>query len=275
MNEVMPSTLYVVGTPIGNTEEISFRAVKTLRGVDYILCEDTRHSLGLLNALEISKPLRAHHKFNERATVDAIVSDLKQGKSVALITDAGMPCVSDPGNLLVSACREQGVSVTVVSGPCAAIDALVLSGMDSTRFCFVGFLPDKNKERAQLLSKFCEVEATLIFYVPPHSLNEDLVTLYRGLGARKAVLVREITKIHEETIETVLCETPDFAARGEYVVIVEGAPKRQDPLLALSPQEHLNRLIEEGADRKSAIKTVASARGLTRNDVYQLTVKKE
>ena len=273
MNEVEKGTLYVVGTPIGNLEELSPRAVKTLSDVDLFLCEDCRRTLGLLNAFGIAKPLRAHHKFNEKATVDGITAELSSGKSVALVSDAGMPCVSDPGHLLVEACRERGIPVSVVSGPCAAVDALVLSGLDSTRFCFVGFLPERTRDRKKLLQDFSRVPATLIFYIAPHRLNEDLADLYFGLGARQAALVREITKLHEETVKFTLCEKPDFVPRGEYVVVVEGAGELPDEMLSLSVEEHLAAVIASGADEKTAVKQVASARGLPKNDVYKLTVK--
>jgi len=273
MEEIRKGTLYVVGTPIGNLEEISHRAVRILGGVDCILCEDCRHTLGLLNALEITKPLRSHHKFNEKATVDGIIAELKSGATLALVTDAGMPCISDPGNILVDACRREGVPCTVVSGPCAAINALALSGMDTTHFCFVGFLPDRNKDRKALLERFSHVEATLVFYVPPHGLNRDLKDLYQAYGARKACFAREITKLHEEVVRFTLSAEPDFEARGEYVVLVEAGQAKPDDLLSLSTKEHLEALLATGMEQKTAIKTVASARGLAKNDVYRLTVK--
>ena len=273
MEEIQKGTLYVVATPIGNLDEITHRAVRVLSEVDLILCEDTRHTLGLCNALGISKPLRAHHKFNEKATVDGIVQELKGGATYALVSDAGMPCISDPGNLLVNACREQGVPCTVVSGPCALVNALVLSGMDTAHFCFVGFLPDRNRDRKELLNRFAHVEATLVFYVPPHGLNRDLKDLYEAYGARKACFAREITKLHEEVVRFTLTPEPDFTARGEYGVLVEAGTAKTDELLTLSTREHLDALLAQGMDQKSAIKAVASARGLSKNEVYQLTVK--
>jgi 16S rRNA (cytidine1402-2'-O)-methyltransferase len=261
--------LYIVATPIGNLSEITLRALETLKGADYILCEDCRHSLKLLNHYGISKPLVPHHKFNERAGVAKIVDGLRAGKNIALITDAGMPCISDPGGVLVSECIREGLEYTVVSGACAAVNAVVLSGFPSG-FLFYGFLPDKKKQRVEELSKLLEVEQTLVFYSPPHSLPADLDDLFAAFGKREACLVREISKIHEEAVRFVLGSAPALTQAGECVLLVRGA-ERPDPAKAESGGR-FGGTAADGAKPPDAYEKL-KALGLSRNELYKLLLE--
>ena len=189
--------LYFVATPIGNLKDISLRALEVLKSVDEIACEDTRHSLGLLNAYEIKKPLTSYHKFNEREAGEKIIEKLKSGKNIAVITDAGMPVVSDPGNVLTQMLIDEGLEFTVIPGACAFVSALVLGGLDSSKFCFLGFMPTKSTERIAFLEKYKDLDVTLIFYSAPHDVKKDIESIYSVFGDRKAVAVKEITKLHE------------------------------------------------------------------------------
>ena len=181
--------LYFVATPIGNLKDITLRAIEVLKSVDEIACEDTRHSLGLLNAYDIKKPLFAYHKFNERESGEKIIEKLKAGKNIAVITDAGMPVVSDPGNILSQMLVEEGLDFTVVPGACAVVSALVLGGLDSSRFCFLGFMPSKSSERKEFLEKYKNLDMTLIFYSAPHDVKKDIESIYSVFGERRAVAV--------------------------------------------------------------------------------------
>lgn len=264
--------LYIVATPIGNLKDITYRAVEVLGSVDVIACEDTRHSLKLLSAYGISKPLVAYHKFNERAEGQRLVDMLKEGKNVALITDAGTPVISDPGNVLINMLIENELEYTVVPGANAFVPALVLSGFDASRFTFIGFLPEKNKDRERLLDKYKNSDATLIFYCAPHDVVKTVGYLYASLGARRACAVREITKLHESVERFNLEEGYPNEPRGEYVILVEGA-EEVCPYEGLSVKEHLEKYLAEGLDKKEAVKRVAKERGLPKNEVYQLTVE--
>lgn len=263
--------LYVVATPIGNLEEITLRALRVLREADYILCEDCGHSLKLLNHYEISKPLKRYQKFNERVASGRIIADLKAGKNIALITDAGMPCISDPGSILLRECIAEKVEYTVVSGASAAINAVVLSGMDAP-FCFVGFLPEKKKKREELLNQYNTTPAALVFYSPPHNLNYDLQTLYEVFGSREISIIKEISKMHESIEHTVLRDGLTFEARGEYVLVVRGAEKIQDSFEDKTVEQCLIKLLSSGLDTNSAIKQVAAQKKLSKNEVYQVYI---
>ena len=193
--------LYIVGTPIGNLKDISLRALEVLKSVDEIACEDTRHSLALLNAYQIKKSLSSCHKFNEKEAGEKLIEKLKEGKNIALISDAGMPVVSDPGNVLVNMLIENGLEFTVVPGACAFVSALILSGLDSSRFAFLGFMPEKSSQRTEFLERYKDLDMTLIFYSAPHDVKKDVESIYKVFGDRRAVTVREITKLHE-TVES-------------------------------------------------------------------------
>ena len=264
--------LYIVATPIGNLKDITYRAVEVLSSVDVIACEDTRHSLKLLSAYGIKKPLVSYHKFNERESGEKLAELLKEGKNVALITDAGTPVISDPGNVLVKILIENGLEYTVIPGANAFVPALILSGFDASRFVFLGFLPEKNKDRKELVSRYSSLDATLIFYSAPHDLAKDVEFLSSALGNREACAVREITKLHESVVHFNLAEGYPEEPRGEYVLIVGGA-KEENGFEKLTAEEHLELYINGGMDRKEAVKRVAKERGVSKNEIYKLTLK--
>lgn len=263
--------VYFVATPIGNLKDITYRAVEVLRSVDVIFCEDTRHSLRLLSAYDIKKPLKSCHKFNEREAAEKIIAAARDG-DVAVISDAGMPVISDPGNVVCRALRENGVDYTVCPGANAALSALVLSAFPADRFLFLGFLPEKAGERRELLKKYADTEATLIFHVAPQDLERDIKSLYEEFGERRACAVREITKLHESAILFNLSEGYAGDTRGEFVLIVGGAEKRESPLNALSEREHIMYYIGQGLTKKDAVKRAAADRGVTKSEMYKFSL---
>lgn len=264
--------LYFVATPIGNLKDISLRAIEVLKQVDEIACEDTRHSLGLLNAYEIKKPLFSYHKFNERESGEKIIEKLKQGKNIAVITDAGMPVVSDPGNVLTQMLIENDLEFTVVPGASACLSALVLSGLDSSRFCFLGFLPQKQSERKEFLTKYKALDTTLIFHSAPHDVKKDIETIYSVFGERRAVAVKEITKLHENVERFNLSQNLSKEPKGEYVLLVEGATSINENL-NLSEKEHVELYISQGMDKKEALKKVAKERGVSKSSLYKYVIE--
>ena len=266
--------LYVVATPIGNLKDISYRAIEVLGSVDVIACEDTRHSLKLLSAYGIKKPLVAYHKFNERSEGEKLVSLLKGGKTVALITDAGTPVISDPGNVLVKLLIENELEYTVIPGANAFVPALVLSGFDATRFAFIGFLPEKTRDREALLNKYKALDMTLIFYSAPHDVVKTVGYLHSVFGNRKACAVREITKLHESVEHFNLQDGYPNEPRGEYVILVEGA-EEVDESAQMTAEEHLKKYLSEGLDKKEAVKKVAKERGVPKNEIYKIALEIE
>lgn len=268
----MQGTLYIIATPIGNLKDISYRAVEVLNSADLIACEDTRHSLVLLNAWQIKKPLICYHKFNENNAAQNIIEEVKKGKNVAVISDAGTPCISDPGQILVKLAIESGIKYTVIPGAAAFLNALVLSGFDSQRFMFAGFLPQKNKQRQDFLENLKYVDCTLIFYTPPHDIEKDINSIYKVLGERDFAAVKEITKLHERVIFGKLSQGLSEQARGEYVLIVEGGKPRQNPLNSLSIQQHIKHYTESGLELMEAVKQTAKDRKLPKNEVYKHTI---
>lgn len=262
--------LYLVGTPIGNLKEFNNYAVGILNKVDYILCEDTRTSSVLLNHYQIKKPLKSYHKFNEREMLNKIVDDLKSGKDVALISDAGMPAVSDPGNILVNEVKQQNLEYTVVSGPCALINAFILSGY-SAPFTFIGFLPEKNKDVTNLLMQYKNVQSTLIFYVSCHNIEKDFNTLLNVFGDREVCVVREITKMFEEKTFTTLKQGYSGDKRGEFVLVLNNNIQDNE-LNTLSVKEHLLHYINQGFSKQDAIKFVCADRGLKKSEVYKVAI---
>ena len=264
--------VYFVATPIGNLGDISLRALETLRGADVIFCEDTRHTLKLLNHFEIKKPLVACHKFNETAAAEKLVSLAEEGKTVAVVTDAGTPVISDPGNILVNALRENGVEYTLIPGACAFVAALVLSGFPADVFAFLGFLRGKTSEKRAFLQGYADFCGTLIFYSAPQDVDADVRLLAEVLGDRPACAVREITKIHESVEHFNLAEGLAGEKRGEYVLVVEGAPQAENPLNALSVREHVLAYMEQGLDKKEALKRTARDRGVSKSDIYRETI---
>ena len=269
--------VYFIATPIGNLKDISLRALEVLRGCDCVFCEDTRHSLKLLNHYEIKKPLYACHQFNERAAADKLISLAREGKQVAVVTDAGTPVISDPGNVLASAMREAGVEFTLIPGACAFVAALVLSAFPADRFSFIGFLRGKKSEKRALLQEYASDRGTLVIYSAPQDVDDDVALLFEAFGPRKAAAVREITKIHESVeyfgLETGLAGEK----RGEYVLLVQGAEKSESPLNSLSVSEHVAHYAKQGMEQKEAFKRVAKDRCVSKSEIYRemITQKEE
>lgn len=268
--------LYIIATPIGNIKEITLRALDVLNAVDVIAAEDTRHTAVLLNEYTIKKPLISYQKFNERASAEKLVGYLAEGKDVALVSDAGMPLISDPGSVLLREVIARGLDYTVVSGPCALVNALVLSGLPTENFCMVGFLPEKKIDRKRLIDKFARLTCTLVFYTPPHNVEDDLAFLYEALGARRVAVVREISKLHEEVIRGVLGQPFSFTVKGEMVLVVEGAPETGEVLTErLTLEEHIRHYIGIGLDKKAAVKQVAADRKIAKSVVYAAALDME
>lgn len=265
----------IVVTPIGNLGDITYRAVETLKNADAVYCEDTRRTAVLFSRYGIKTPLRVYEKFGEARTAESIIRGLKAGENYALVSDAGTPLVSDPGGVIVRRLREEGLEYTVVGSGCAAVSALVLSGMDSSAFCFVGFLPEKNADRKRTLDRFRDLTATLVFYVAPHDLAQTEKYLAAELGGRRAALVREISKLHEECVTFTLGFLPeDVTVKGEMVLVVEGAPEASERLSALGVDEHYSHYLSLGMDEKSAIKAVARDRGVSKSEIYAAVKRK-
>ena len=264
--------IYFVATPIGNLKDITLRALETLRDCDVIFCEDTRHTIGLLNAYEIKKPLSSCHKFNEREAAEKIVRLSREGKNICIVSDAGMPAVSDPGREVIAVLRENGVPFTVLPGANAFLSALVLGGYPAEGATFVGFLPDKNKDRREKLEAYRDYAGTLAFHCAPQDVDDYVAAMYAVWGDRRACAVREITKLHEETQFFTLAEGLKGEKRGEYVLLVEGAEKKQNPLCALSVREHVRHYMDLGEDKKEALKLAARDRGVSKNALYKETL---
>ncbi len=261
-----------VATPIGNLKDITLRALETLKAADVIFCEDTRHTLKLLNAYEIKKPLCACHKFNERAAAEKIISAAREGKAVAVVSDAGMPVISDPGNVVCRALREEGVDYTVIPGANAALSALVLSALPADGFAFIGFLPDKAGEKRRLLEKYKDLDLTLVLHVAPQDVDRDICAVYEVFGNRKACAVREITKLHEEAVHFELKDGLAGEKRGEYVLVIEGA-ENENPLCKLSVKDHLLHYISGGMAKKDAVKQVAKDRNAAKSEIYKIALE--
>ena len=268
--------LYLVATPIGNRGEMTPRAIEVLKACDYIAAEDTRNSGQLMASFGIDKPFISCHEHNEEEASARILSLLKEGKRVCFVSDAGYPCLSDPGSRLVANCIENGIKVAVTSGPSAAINALVCSGLDSTHFHFEGFLPAKDSERIARLNEINELPETLIFYESPHRIGKTLFSLVGTLGDRQAVIARELTKTHEEYIRGTLsefCLLDESTLRGEMVIVVEGARKKQSDLTDNEIALALRDQLEFGRKPKEAIKVVAEGTGVGKNRVYDIYLK--
>ena len=261
--------IYFAATPIGNLKDITLRVLETLKEADAIFCEDTRHTLKLLSAYDIKKPLYACHKFNESEAADKIIALSREGKNVCIVSDAGMPVISDPGAVVARKLNEAGEKFTVLPGACAFVSALALSAFPAEQFTFLGFLPDKTGERKKVLSAYSASQATLIFHAAPQDVDAYVKVMYEVLGDRAACIVREITKIHEEVVRFRLSEGLPGEKRGEYVLLVEGAKEQKNPLNALSVREHVGAYLAKGLDKKEAIKAVSRDRGVPKNEIYQ------
>lgn len=244
-----------------------------MREADVIFCEDTRHTLKLLNAYEIKKPLFACHKFNEESAAEKIIERANRGENVVIVSDAGMPVISDPGNVVCKALKRANVAYTVVPGATAFACALVLSGMDAAKFTFLGFLPNKKGEKIRFLQAYKTLDTTLAFHSAPQDVDADLAAMYEVFGNRTACAVREITKIHEESVTFSLEEGLSGEKRGEYVLLVEGAPKQENPLNELSEIEHIRYYTEQGMDKKEALKRAAKDRGVPKSVLYKFTIE--
>ena len=269
----MKTMVSFVATPIGNLKDITLRALETLKEADVIFCEDTRHTLKLLNAYEIKKPLQACHKFNETEAAERILEASRLGKKVAVVSDAGTPVVSDPGNLVCKHLREAGEPYTLIPGACAFVAALVLSALDAGRFAFIGFLPEKKGEKIKLLERYKDLDLTLAFHSAPQDVDKDVAAMYEVFGERKAVAVREITKIHEESTPFLLSEGLVGEKRGEYVLVVEGVGEKENPLNELSETEHIKYYMEQGLDKKEALKKAAKDRGVSKSELYPFSIE--
>ena len=264
--------IYFVATPIGNLKDITLRALETLRSVDEIYCEDTRHTLKLLNAYEIKKPLIACHKFNEKAAADKIVQSAREGREIAIVSDAGMPVISDPGNIVCKRLKDEDVPYTVIPGANAFLSALVLSALPAERFAFIGFLPDKNGGRKEVLSRYKDCDLTLCFHVAPQDADKHIASMYEVFGNRSACAVREITKLHEQCRPFNLQDGLTGEKRGEYVIVVEGAKQSENPLNALDAREHIAHYMRSGMDKKEALKLAAKDRGVSKSELYPFTI---
>lgn len=278
--------LYLCATPIGNLSDMSPRIVETLRQVDLIAAEDTRNSIKLLNHFDIHTPMTSYHEYNKVEKAYTLIEKMKEGADVALITDAGTPAISDPGEVLVKMCQEAGISVTSLPGPVACITALTLSGLNTRRFCFEGFLPADKKERAQVLEDLKNEKRTILLYEAPHHLKKTLAVLHEELGERKITICRELTKKFETIMPTTLKDALVYyesnEPRGEYVLVLEGRSaeeieaEKQKGFEEMSIEDHVEMYEKQGFDHKEAMKKAAKDRGITKRDVYQhlLNVKK-
>ncbi len=264
--------LYIVATPIGNLEDITLRAINTLKEVDLIAAEDTRHTLKLLNHLEISKPMISYHRHNEEIRCDNLIKELKLGKNIALVSDAGTPGICDPGEEIIKKCIEENIIIVPIPGACAMINALICSGINTKEFNFLGFLPLNKKSRKEKLEEIKKSKKTVIIYEAPHKLKATLNDLKEILEKRKIVLAREITKIHEEFIREDIEKLIEKAEelKGEMVIIIEGSTqKEENELNTLSLEEHFNFYKNQGFDKKEIIKKIAKDRNVNKNEIYK------
>jgi 16S rRNA (cytidine1402-2'-O)-methyltransferase len=277
-NVIRGGVLYLVATPIGNLSDLSERALKVLREVDFIAAEDTRNTGKLLAYFEISKPMVSYFEHNKRERGEAIVARLKEGQSCALVTDAGTPAISDPGEDLVRLCAENDLTVTSIPGCCAVVNALALSALPTGRFCFEGFLSTNRGERYERLTEIKNDTRTTIFYEAPHKLKKTLSDLLEILGDRKISLCRELTKLNEEVIRTTISGAIAYyeenEVRGEFVLVVEGASKQEllesEFWANMTIEEHLEHYISSGIKKMDAIKSVAKDRNMPKNEVYKI-----
>ncbi|EET62029.1 S-adenosylmethionine-dependent methyltransferase, YraL family [Marvinbryantia formatexigens DSM 14469] len=280
----MAGKLYLCATPIGNLEDMTLRVLRTLQEADLIAAEDTRNSIKLLNHFDIKTPMTSYHEYNKIEKGKDLIRQMQSGKTVALITDAGTPGISDPGEELVRMCYEAGVEVTSLPGACACVTALTLSGLPTRRFCFEAFLPTEKKERQEILKELETETRTIILYEAPHRLVRTLEELAEFLGERGISVCRELTKKHETVFQTTVAEALEYyrehAPKGECVLVIEG--KSRDAIRAeeqkkweeLSVKEHMEHYLSQGIDKKEAMKLVAKDRGVSKRDIYQELLEK-
>jgi len=275
----MAGKLYLCATPIGNLDDITLRVLNTLKEVDLIAAEDTRHSIKLLNHFHIKTPMTSYHEFNKVEKAGYLVEKMRDGMNVALITDAGTPGISDPGEELVKQCYEAGIELTSLPGPVACITALTMSGMGTRRFAFEAFLPSDKKEKQRILEELKNETRTIILYEAPHRLLRTLADLLDTLGDRRISICRELTKKYETVFRTTFSEALAFyeteEPRGEYVIVVEGKKieeiqrEKKQFWESMPVEEHMKKYLSEGMDRKEAMKQVAKDRGVSKRDIYQ------
>jgi len=270
--------LYICATPIGNLSDITPRVIDTLKEVDLIAAEDTRNSIKLLNHFEIKTPMTSYHEFNKYDKADELVSKMQAGKDIAIITDAGTPAISDPGEILVAKCHEAGIPVTSLPGACACITALTLSGLSTRRFAFEAFLPSDKKERKEILTELENETRTIIIYEAPHHLLNTLKELSDALGNRKITLCKELTKkfenINRTTIESAISYYTDNDPKGEFVLVIEGKDRdeikkeKQASFEEMTVEDHMDLYLSQGIEKKEAMKLVAKDRGVSKRDIY-------
>ena len=276
---MMPGTLYLCATPIGNLEDMTFRCIRILKEVDLIAAEDTRNSIKLLNHFEIRTPMTSYHEYNKIEKGRRLVERLLGGEDIALVTDAGTPGISDPGEELVDMCRKAGVTVTAIPGPAACVTALTISGLPTRRFAFEAFLPTDKKEKQEILEEMKQETRTMVLYEAPHRLVRTLETLFSVLGNRRVSICRELTKKHETVFASLIDEAilyyKEHEPKGECVVIIEGKSRKEiqarerEKWEEMSIEEHMELYLSEGMDKKEAMKKVAKDRGVSKREVYQ------
>jgi len=281
----MSGILYLVATPIGNLEDMTYRAIRILKEADLIAAEDTRNSIKLLNHFEIKTPMTSYHEFNRFDKADFLIEKLRQGQNVAVITDAGTPGISDPGEVLVKMCHEEGIQVVPIPGAVAGVNALIASGQDTRRFAFEAFIPTDKKECARVMEELNKETRTMVIYEAPHRLKKTLELLRKTLGDERSISIcKEITKKHESFKKTTIGEAITFyeaeenQPRGEYVLVIAGKSYAEQEAEerakweGMSIEEHIRYYIEQGVDKKEAVKKVASDRGLSKREVYSVSV---
>jgi len=276
----MAGKLYLCATPIGNLEDITFRVIRTLKEADVIAAEDTRNSIKLLNHFEIKTPLTSYHEFNKYDKAKVLVNRMLEGENVALITDAGTPGISDPGEELVKQCYESGIEVTSLPGAAACITALTLSGLSTRRFAFEAFLPSDKKEKAAILEELKTETRTIIIYEAPHRLKKTIADLFAALGNRRMTAVKELTKLHENVFLTNFEDALNFyeenEPRGEFVLVIEGKKieeirkEKEASYKEMDINEHMKLYMDKGMDKKDAMKAVAVDRGMPKREVYKM-----
>lgn len=275
----MSGILYLVATPIGNLEDITFRAINILKEVDLIAAEDTRHTLKLLNHYEISKPLISYHRHNEEIKVDGLIEKLKEGQNIAVVSDAGTPAICDPGEVIVKEALKENIKVVPIPGACAFVNALVASGLDTKEFVFYGFLSINKKLRKEKLEQIKKENKTIILYEAPHKLKNTLEDLEEILEDRKIVIARELTKIHEEFIKGTAKEILEkyTEPKGEHIILIEANPIKQEDeekskINNMTIEEHYKYYEEQGFSKNEIIKKIAKDKGVTKNEIYKLFI---
>lgn len=284
MSQNITGTLYLCATPIGNLEDMTFRVIKTLKEVDLIAAEDTRNTIKLLNHFEIKTPMTSYHEYNKIDKARYLVEKMLNGTNIALVTDAGTPGISDPGEEIVKQAYEAGITVTSLPGACACITALTLSGLSTRRFCFEAFLPTDKKERKLILESLKTETRTTIIYEAPHHLKATLAELYSYIGNRRITLCKELTKLHETIQQMTISSAIEYydttAPKGEYVIVIEGISHKQlqaqsiEEWEKISIQEHMDKYLTQGMDKKTAMKQVAIDRGIPKREVYNSLLNK-